>query len=113
MDENTQIETMQILLDNDPSATSEVCSVYLSVAAEMMLKRLYPFDPTQTEIPNQYSMTQCELAVRLFLKRGAEGETSHNENGINRTYWSVNDEDILARLTPYAKIAVKNTEETN
>ena len=105
MDEQTKVTTVQTLLGNDPTATSEVCSVYLSLAGDKILRRLYPFDSTKTAIPNEYAMTQCELAVRLFLKRGAEGERVHNENGINRTYGSVGDEDILSRVTPFAKLA--------
>lgn len=104
MDDNAKIAMVKALTNNDPEATSEVCSVYLDLAAEQMLHRLFPFDSTQTEVPSQYGVTQCELATRLFLRRGAEGETTHNENGIYRTWGTVNDEDILGRLTPYAKL---------
>ena len=112
MDEQTKVTTVQMLVGEDPTATNEVCSVYLSVAAEKMLRRLYPFDTTQTEVPAEYAMTQCELAARLIQRRGAEGEIAHHENGINRSYGSVNDEDILSRLTPYAQLATKQTEAT-
>lgn len=105
MDDNAKIAMVQTLVNNDPEATSEVCSVYLSLAAEQMLHRLYPFDSTKTEIPSQYDVTQCELARNLFLRRGAEGEKIHNENGIYRTWGTVNDEEILGRLTPFAKVA--------
>lgn len=105
MDDNAKIAMVQTLANNDPEATSEVCSVYLSVAAEKMMQRLYPFGTTETEVPSQYAVTQCELATRLFLRRGAEGEKIHNENGIYRTWDSVDDEDILSRLTPFAKLA--------
>ena len=102
---NTEmILTVKTLVGNDAEATDDVVSLYLSVALNKMVARLYPFDDAATTIPDKYQMTQCELAARLFLRRGGEGEKSHNENGINRTYGSVDDEDILARLTPYAKI---------
>ena len=104
---NAQKVTMvQTLVGNDPVATSELVTVYLQLASSKMLKRLFPFDSTKTDsdIPESYHTDQCELAVRLFLRKGGEGETSHEENGVNRTYGSVDDEDILSRLTPFAKV---------
>ena len=40
----------------------------------------------------------------MIARRGGEGEISHSENGISRTYGSVDDEDILGRLTPYVGV---------
>lgn len=104
MTTNEQKVIVQTLVGNDAEATDGVVSLYLSLALQKMVARLYPFDDTANTIPEKYQMTQCELAARLFLRRGGEGEKAHNENGINRTYGSVDDEDILARLTPYAKL---------
>lgn len=103
MTNEEKIETVKTLLD-DPEATTEVVSVYLKLAENAMLKRLYPFTSVAEALPNQYDMDQCELAVRMYNRRGAEGETAHNENGINRAYGSVDDDDILSRLVPFAKI---------
>jgi hypothetical protein len=71
-----------------------------------MLERLYPYDTEkgESDIPARYDTIQCELASRLFLRRGSEGETTHEENGVNRSYGSVDDSDILQRLTPFAKV---------
>ena len=33
-------------------------------------------------------------------------EINHEENGVNRQYASVDDEDILRRLTPFVKLGV-------
>ncbi len=104
MTDTQKIATTKVLVGNDPAATNETVDVYLSIALQKILGRLYPYDSTKTAIPEAHHMTQCELAARLFLRRGAEGEKSHNENGINRTYDSVDDEDILSRLTPFIKV---------
>ena len=106
MTEAEMIAAVQNLIGADMAANMSVSaiSLYLELAAQKMLVRIYPFDTTQTAIPAQYLPSQCELAARLILRRGAEGESQHNENGINRTYGSVDDEDILSRLTPYAKV---------
>lgn len=51
-----------------------------------MCRKAYPFDPTMVEVPDQYAHVQVEIAVYLLNKRGAEGQTSHSENGISRSY---------------------------
>lgn len=61
-------------------------STYLSIAGNKICRHAYPFNPTVTEVPDRYALTQVGIAVYLLNKRGAEGELSHAENGISRTY---------------------------
>ena len=98
--------TVRVLVENDPDATDETIAVYLNLACGSMLERLYPYntDKTAEDIPERYEMTQCELAARYFLRRGGQGEINHEENGVNRQWASVDDADILNRLTPFAKV---------
>lgn len=106
MTDAQKIAMVQTLVQNDGDATDAIVGVYLQLACNKMLERLFPYDTTKTvsDIPERYETIQCELAARLYLRRGGEGETSHEENGVNRTYGSVDDEDILSRLTPFAKV---------
>ena len=115
MTDAEKISTVQTLLDNDAAATSALVTVYLSKASAAIMRRLYPFGvpSTVTEVPEIYEMLQCELAVRYFDRRGGEGEKAHNENGINRTYGSVNDEDLLMEITPYAMVATGESTDAN
>lgn len=96
--------TISKSLIGDEDISDSIITAYLELAKNAMLKRLYPFGTTDKTLPSQYDMDQCELAVRMFSRRGAEGETSHSENSISRTYGSVNDEDILSRIVPFAKV---------
>lgn len=102
-EKRTMVKT---LVENDPVATDEVVAVYLNSAQSAMLERLYPLHPDKTveDIPARYDTIQCELAARYFLRRGGQGEMTHEENGVNRTYDSVDDADILEKLTPFAKV---------
>lgn len=101
-----KITMVRTLVESDPGATDDVVAVYLRLAGNAMLERLYPFDSEKSEwdIPERYEFIQCELAARYFLRRGGQGEINHEENGINRQWATVDDEDILKRLTPFAKV---------
>ena len=106
MTDAEKILMVKTLVESDPEATDEAVAVYLNLACNTMLERLYPYDSQKeaADLPSRYDTIQCELAARYFLRRGGQGETNHEENGINRTYASVDDDDILKRLTPFAKV---------
>ena len=106
MTNSEKIAMVKALIGDDPTATDDLIAVYLRLASNKMLERLYPYDSDkgESDIPERYDMIQCELSTRLFLRRGGEGEINHEENGVNRNWSSVDDEDILSRLTPFAKV---------
>ena len=106
MVESEKIAMVRVLVENDPDATDDTIAVYLNLACGAMLKRLYPLHPEKTaeDIPSCYESDQCELAARYFLRRGGQGEINHEENGVNRQYGSVDDSDILQRMTPFAEV---------
>ena len=106
MTQAEKIVMVQTLVENDAAATDTVVPVYLTLALNTMLERLFPYDATKDagDVPIRYDTIQCELAARYFLRRGGQGEINHEENGINRNYASVDDNDILQRLTPFAKV---------
>ena len=77
----------------------------LESAKAVILSRRYPFGEQPTEIENQYKDLQIRIAVEMFNKRGAEGETAHSENGVSRSYASANvSEDLLKEITPKAGV---------
>jgi hypothetical protein len=80
--------------------TDEVLDNVLADAEALVLNRMYPFGyPDGTEIPARYERIQIQLAVELYSKRGAEGQTSHSENGISRS-WSEGS-PLLNRVMPH------------
>jgi len=89
-------------LANDDTLTDDLVTVYLNKAESAIRNRMYPFNlpegMTTFVVPEKYEILQCELASRYISRRGAEGEETHNENGINRTYGSINDSDLLAEV---------------
>ena len=106
MTQQEAITIVQTLLEGDPAATDALVGVYLDDAKAAILRRLYPFGGYEdAAIPPVYELLWCKLAMRYFLRRGAEGEYIHDENGINRHYSSPNDEDLLKEVTPYVWVA--------
>ena len=69
------------------TATDDLLSELIEQAGAIVLNRRFPFGfPVDAEVPHQYERVQLSIALELYNKMGAEGETSHNENGISRTY---------------------------
>lgn len=65
----------------------------------------YPYDPNVTEVPVQYDTLQCEIAAYMLNKRGAEGQTSHSENGISRSYENADiPASMLRVVTPHVGV---------
>lgn len=84
--------------------TDALISAYLGIAEADILRRRYPFGTDGKTMPTQYDILQVKLACRYFFRAGAEGEISHNENGLNRTYETVDDDDILSQIVPIVKV---------
>lgn len=72
---------------NRTGETAEVVTSFVDDAGEAIINHIYPFREEEAlEVPMRYQRRQVEIAVYLVNKRGAEGETKHNENGTDRTY---------------------------
>lgn len=84
----------------------EVLFAYLDSAKDAILMRRYPFGGTPAgDLPEGYQTLQCEIAVFLLNKRGAEGQISHDENGIDRSYENgYIPESLLGRVTPFVGV---------
>ena len=105
MTDAEKITMVQTLVGNDEDATDALISVYLDLAKNAILNRRYPFGvPDYAEVPKEYESVQVRLAQRYFLRRGAEGEQIHNEDGVHRHYASVQDEDLLMEVIQIAKV---------
>ena len=83
----------------------EILLSYLELAGRKILNRAYPFDTDIKPIPDKYATLQCEIATYMLNKRGAEGQTSHSENGINRAYESADvPESMLRMVVPFCGV---------
>ena len=95
----TQLERLKIRITEkvDDKELEDI----LESAKAVILSRRFPFGEQPTEIEDKYKDLQIRIAVEMFNKRGAEGETAHSENGVSRSYASANvSEDLLKEITP-------------
>jgi hypothetical protein len=73
----------------------------LESAKAVILSRRFPFGEQPTELEPKYNDLQIRIAVEMYNKRGVEGQTSHSENGVSRSYSSANiSEELLREITP-------------
>ena len=75
----------------------------LESAKAAIMARRYPFQEWPYELEPRYVDLQFRMAMDIYAKIGAEGQTGHNENGINRTWESSwISEQLLSEVTPLA-----------
>jgi hypothetical protein len=83
--------------DND-----ELLLDILDSAKNLILLKRFPFvDELPTELESKYIELELQIAVRMYNKIGAEGETAHTESGVTRNYGGSEEyADLLAKVIP-------------
>ena len=99
--ENQKLEKLKVLIS--PETASDDLLLYLLEQAEgIILNRRYPFGaPEGATLSVFHQQIQIRMAVELFNKMGAEGQTAHGENGISRS-WEAGDvsPSLLRMIVP-------------
>lgn len=101
----TEKEKLAMLKTLSGEADEDILLAFLTLAGQKVIQRAYPYRHDVEKVPDKYSTNQIEIACYLLNKRGAEGETYHSENGINRSYENADVPDsMLARITPFVGV---------
>ena len=83
----------------------QLLSTYLELAQNIVIQHAFPFGNYADENLTMYNDVLLEIAAYMLNKRGAEGETAHMENGINRYYEDGSiPPSILRRIVPHAGV---------
>lgn len=100
---------IEILKRRIPEETNDdLLTDMLDSAKSIILSRRYPVSeyPVDTDgvpvLESRFLDLQIRIAVELYSKLGAEGQITHNENGISRSYETgggVSD-SLLREITP-------------
>ena len=104
MTDQEKLDLLKAML-GDSTESTIVLSTYLKIAGDKIINKAYPYSNDITEVPKRYDILQCEIAAYLINKRGAEGQTSHSENGISRSYENADiPASMLSSVTPHVGI---------
>lgn len=82
----TLLERLKIRIPEEPNEA--VLEDVLESAKSIYLNLRFPYGQYPDEIEVRYADWVLRAAVELYNKQGAEGEISHSENGISRSYES-------------------------
>ena len=103
MTDEEKIARFEVLISPD-TASTELLQNLLWQAEGIVLNRRYPFgSPEGATVTSAYEHIQLQIAVELFAKMGAEGQTGHSENGVTRSYEAADvSPSLLKRIVPVA-----------
>lgn len=106
MTEQEKLSKVKLLLGNECCLSDSALTVYLEIACDKIINRLYPFGREDGfTLPEKYDKIHVEIAVYLASRSGAEGEVAHGENGVSRTYASADvPSEMFRGIIPYVKM---------
>jgi hypothetical protein len=97
-----QLSILKELLGNPP-VSDAVLQFYLDNARDIICEIRHS-DAVETK----YLNTQIKIAIEMYNKAGAEGQTGHSENGLSRTYESGDiSQSLLSQIIPVASTPSK------
>lgn len=98
------LKRLQSLLPNE--SETEILAEFLEQAKSAVLNQMYPYGyEDDAVIPKRYESVTLRIAVYLYNKQGAEGQTIHLENGVHRHYENGDiPSSLLKQVMPYVGI---------
>lgn len=101
MTNEEKIAKLEVLISPD-TASDDLLLYLLEQAEGICLNRRYPFGaPEGASLSPLHEQIQLRVAVEIFSKMGADGQLSHQENGVMRT-WEAGDisPSLLRAIVP-------------
>ena len=107
MTNESKIERLRALISPD-TAPDELLLYLLEQSEGICLNRRYPFgSPEGATLSPLHEQIQLRVAVEIFSKMGADGQTQHSENGTMRV-WEAADvsPSLLRQIVPVCSSVV-------
>lgn len=98
-------DVITYLCDEVSEADNPVLLILINRAIRKVCAKRYPFGYTERDketAVERYRDTIFAAAVYYWAKQGADGESSHTENGIARSYHS--EADLYFDVVPMVKV---------
>lgn len=102
---NKELSTLKLILGADDSEY-ELLDAIIDANSKRIISRVYELvgEPEDAVVPYEYRQVLIDACVLEYNMRGAEGQVSHNENGISRGYkYGDASSFIKASVCPYAR----------
>lgn len=108
MTEAQKLSAIKAMMSITDSSQDALLTTYLDMSTQAILQWKYSLigvPDGQTDVDPEDEITQIHAVVAGYNIRGAENQTSHNENQIYRTF-DANDmvDYIRNKIIPYAKV---------
>lgn len=105
MTQEQKLTLMRTLIGKTDTADDSYLCALLDIAEREILAWRYSYaESTPEEVPAAYEMTQIYAAIAGYDQAGAEGQLTHTENGINRT-WRY--EDMISYIRGHVPAVVR------
>ena len=107
MTDAEKLTNLKLLLNITGDTEDPLLTLFLSIAKQKVLKKLYPFAKSKTSFDDEGDETslsniQIRAASFLYFKQGAEGEMGHTEGEVERDYGSEDIPSVIFEdITPY------------
>lgn len=88
-----QLERLKIKLGILDTTQDSLLNLYLDDAKDTILELTH-----LKELPQSLLSTQIELAIICYNKEGIEGQTSHSEGGVSRSFEEGIPESIMKKI---------------
>lgn len=98
----TGIARLRLRLGIGAEQETDLLKELLNSAEKAIMARRFPFGYDEDEeLPECYEDLQIRIAMDMYNRMGAEGQMSHSENGVQRTYESSwISESLLNEVVP-------------
>lgn len=94
----------RIRLSDDVNPSEDLIYDCIESAKALYLSLRFPYTPDDKlpdEVERRYQDWQYRAAMEIYSKIGAEGQITHSENGISRTFDSGSlSKGLLAEIVP-------------
>ena len=98
----TNLERLKLRTNEPDEAVLNDC---LESAKSAILARRFPYKEWAEDIEPKYTDLQFRIALDLYNKIGGEGQLTHSENGVSRTWESSwVSEQLLSEVVPYVGV---------
>ena len=113
MTQAEKLEFLKAIGGSDVADDSDdTLNAYIQMADDYLVRYIDPFSTQDPSILlGSLGIDSCKVALYWLNKRGAEGQLSHNENSISRSYENADiAKSMLRHLVQYGRVMGGNNE---